>query len=156
MRLTKFTDYAIRLLILAASRTDRNITIEEAAALYGISASHLKKVVRTLTRAGLLEGIRGPGGGFHLALPPDRIGLGQVVRHTEPDFAMVECFRDDNACRITGVCTLPPILQESLDALLAVLDRHTLADVMIAPARIDRRLGIPPERSRTHPGPEAS
>ena len=107
MRLTMFTDYALRTLILAASKGDRNVTIEEAAAFYGISAPHLKKVVRTLTGAGFLEAQRGRSGGFRLAMPPETINLGQVIRVTEPDFALVECFREDNRCLITRACRLP-------------------------------------------------
>ena len=139
MRLTKFSDFSLRLLILAASRPEQTVTVEEAARLYGISAAHLKKVVRGLTRAGFLDGVRGPGGGFRLSLPPDQIKIGSVLRMTEADFALVECFRPDNACRITGLCRLPPILSESLDAMLSVLDRYTLADIMIAPDALDTR-----------------
>jgi Rrf2 family nitric oxide-sensitive transcriptional repressor len=157
MRLTTFSDYAIRVLILAASTPDRNVTVEDAARLYGISAAHLKKVVRALTRAKFLEGTRGRGGGFRLARPPEDIGLGDVIRQTEPDFALVECFRPDNACRITGICQLPPILRESIDAMLEVLDRHTLADIVIGPDQVAARLGIsvPPPRQTDRPGPQA-
>jgi Rrf2 family nitric oxide-sensitive transcriptional repressor len=143
MRLTKFSDYAIRVLILAASRPERNITVEKAAAVYDISAAHLKKVVRALTQAGFLDGVRGPGGGVHLRRPPEEIGLGDVVRRTEPDFALVECQRPDNACRITGLCTLPGILSEATQAMLAVLDRYTLADIAVTPEAIDARLADP-------------
>jgi Rrf2 family nitric oxide-sensitive transcriptional repressor len=131
MRLTMFTDYALRTLILAASKGDRNVTIEEAAAFYGISAPHLKKVVRTLTGAGFLEAQRGRSGGFRLAMPPETINLGQVIRVTEPDFALVECFREDNRCLITRACRLPPILNRAIAAMLEVFDRYTLADLTL-------------------------
>lgn len=131
MRLTKFSDYAIRLLILAASEDDRNITIDEAARLFGISAPHLKKVVRRLTREGFLVGIRGRTGGFRLARPPEDIRLGALLRATEPDFCLVECFTPENACGISRVCRLPPILGSGLAAMLEVLDRHTLADITV-------------------------
>jgi Rrf2 family nitric oxide-sensitive transcriptional repressor len=131
MRLTMFTDYALRTLILAASKRDRNLTIEEAAGVYGISATHLKKVVRTLTRAGFLEAQRGRSGGFRLAMPPEKINLGQVIRATEPDFGLVECFRDDNRCLITRLCRLPVVLNRALDAMLEVLDQYNLADLTL-------------------------
>ena len=145
MRLTKFSDYALRVLILAASQRDRNVTIEEAARLYGISAPHLKKVVRTLTGAGFLKGTRGRAGGFRLAMPPDEIGLGAVIRTTEPDFALVECYLPDNTCGITCGCRLPPILNRMMRAMFAVLDDYTLADITVTPAALEQ-LPLPPER----------
>lgn len=129
MRLTAFTDFALRTLILAASKRGQNVTIEEAARFYGISAPHLKKVVRTLTREGFLKAHRGRSGGFQLALPPEEINLGKVIRATESDFAMVECFGDKGQCRITRYCRLPAIVNEALQAMLEVFDRHSLADI---------------------------
>ena len=131
MRLTKFSDYALRVLILAASKEERLITIEEAARLYGISAPHLKKVVRTLTREGFLTGKRGRSGGFKLAMKPEDIRLGRVIRATEPDFGLVECFLPDNRCGITCACKLPPVLGRALAAMLEVFDSYTLADIRI-------------------------
>jgi Rrf2 family nitric oxide-sensitive transcriptional repressor len=131
MRLTMFTDYALRMLILAASKKGRNVTIEEAAAAFGISAPHLKKVVRTLTHAGFLEAQRGRSGGFRLARPPETINLGQVIRATEPDFGLVECFREGNQCLITRLCRLPVVLNSALDAMLEVFDQYSLADLTI-------------------------
>lgn len=131
MRLTMFTDYALRTLILSASKGEAYVTIEEAAKVYGISMSHLKKVVRTLTQNGFLEAQRGRSGGFRLAGAPDTINLGQVIRATEPDFALVECFREDNRCLITGPCRLPPIIDKALQAMLDVFDQYNLSDVIL-------------------------
>lgn len=131
MRLTMFTDYALRTLILAASIRDRNVTIEEAASVYGISAPHLKKVVRTLTQAGFLEAHRGRSGGFRLAAPAETINLGEIVRTTETDFALFECLGKDNRCVITPACRLKGIANEARMALLAVFDRYSLADLIL-------------------------
>jgi Rrf2 family transcriptional regulator, nitric oxide-sensitive transcriptional repressor len=131
MRLTKFSDYALRTLIFAASKGEQLATIEETATIYGISRAHVKKVVQQLTRAGFLEGHRGRSGGFTLALPPERINLGAVLRATEPDFVMVECFQQDNGCVISRHCALPGIINEALAAFLTVLDRRSLADILI-------------------------
>ena len=134
MRLTKFSDYALRVLLFAASVEDRRlVTIEETAAVYGISRAHLKKVVGLLIREGYLSGMRGRTGGFRLAMPPERINLGALLRVTEPDFGLVECFLADNACRITRQCRLPRLLNEALAAMLAVFDAHTLADILVDP-----------------------
>lgn len=131
MRLTTFSDYALRVLMYAAAAGDRLITIEETAKVYNVSRAHLMKVVNILTRAGYLKGIRRRSGGFMLAKPPESINLGAVVRATEPDFALVECFATGNQCVITKRCQLPEVLNEALNAFIHTLDRYTLADIML-------------------------
>ena len=133
MRLTNFSDYALRVLLYAAARRDELITIEETAKVYGISKAHLMKVVNQLTRAGYLNAVRGRYGGLTLAMRPNKIRLGDVVRATEPDFAMVECFGSDNQCRITPRCRLRGVLKEALGAFMSTLDRYTLADLVLRP-----------------------
>jgi Rrf2 family nitric oxide-sensitive transcriptional repressor len=133
MRLTNFSDYALRVLLYAAARHDELITIEETAKVYGISKAHLMKVVNQLTRAGYLRAVRGRSGGLTLALRPNKISLGDVVRATEPDFALVECFSPDNRCLITPRCRLRGVLKEALGAFIATLDRYTLADLVLRP-----------------------
>jgi len=133
MRLTNFSDYALRMLMYAAAQGDRLITIEETAELYGISRTHLMKVANQLTRAGFLRAVRGRSGGLALAKRPNKIGLGEVMRATEPDFALVECFTAENQCRITPRCRLRGALQEALGAFIRTLDRYTLADLMLSP-----------------------
>lgn len=129
MRLTMFSDYALRVLMYAAAAGDRLVTIEEIANAYDISRSHLMKVVNSLTKAGYLKGVRGRAGGIALALPSNEINIGAVVRITEPDFALTECFSKNNRCRASGACHLSEILNEALAAFLATLDRYTLADL---------------------------
>lgn len=133
MQLTKFSDYALRVLMFTHAAGDRLVTIDEMAASYRISAAHLMKVVNALTRAGYLTAVRGRSGGLKLAKAADRIVLGDVVRMTEPDFALVECFETKSQCVITGCCRLPGILDEALEAFLGVLDRHTLASIALKP-----------------------
>jgi Rrf2 family nitric oxide-sensitive transcriptional repressor len=133
MRLTAFTDYALRLLMYAAAHEDRLVTIEEASGVYGISRAHLMKITNRLTKAGLLRAVRGRSGGLTLAKPPREIRLGDVVRITEPDFALVECFATGNQCIVTRRCRLRGILHEGIEAFGAVLDKHTLADIMLRP-----------------------
>jgi len=137
MRLTTFSDYTLRVLMYAGSVGDRLITIDETARTYNISRAHLMKVVNTLTRAGYLEGVRGRSGGFRLAHPPAKINLGAVVRETELDFALVECFTADNHCLISRFCRLPNVLNEALNAFIATLDRYTLADLLLSERDFD-------------------
>ena len=133
MRLTNFSDYSLRVLMYAATRSDRLITIEETAEGYGISRAHLMKVVNQLTRAGFLKATRGRTGGLALARRPDKIRLSDVIRATEPDFALVECFTPENNCLISPRCRLKGMLKEALAAFVGTLDSYTLADLILSP-----------------------
>ena len=133
MRLTMMSDYALRVLLYAAAHPGRLVTIDETQEVYDLSRGHLMKIVGTLASAGILRSQRGRAGGFTLGMAPEDIRLGDVLRLTEPDFEMVECFGPDNACAITAFCRLPGIVTEALDAFMAVMDRHTLADLIIRP-----------------------
>lgn len=142
MQLTKFSDYALRVLMFTHAAGDRLVTIEEIALSYRISKAHLMKVVNALTRAGYLAAVRGRSGGLKLARSADKIVLGEVVRATEPDFALVECFSTGNQCAITGCCRLPGVLDEALEAFLGVLDRHTLASIALKPRDFRKALAV--------------
>lgn len=133
MRLTSFTDYALRLLIYAAGHGDKRVTIEEAAQFFDLSHAHLKKVVRTLSHAGFLASAKGRHGGFSLARPAAEINLADVVLATEPDFALFECFLTGNQCPISRPCRLPNLASEALAAFLQVLRGYSLADTLVRP-----------------------
>jgi Rrf2 family nitric oxide-sensitive transcriptional repressor len=135
MRLTLHTDYALRVLMLLGSEPEQLHTIEETAGRYGISRNHLMKVVQKLVQTGFIESIRGRHGGLRLARPASEIRIGDVVRHTEESFAIVECFdRPNNTCAIAGACRLRGVLHEATRAFLDVLDRYTLADMLGTPS----------------------
>ncbi len=133
MQLTRFSDYALRVLMFAHAADGRVVTIEEMARVYDISRAHLMKVVNALTRAGYLEAVRGRSGGVLLGKPAADIVLGDVVRATEPDFALVECFGNGNQCVITQRCKLQRVLHNALGAFLTELDQHTLASIALRP-----------------------
>lgn len=128
MRLTSFSDYALRLLIYVARHSDRLVTIEEAATAYDISRTHLTKVANLLTRAGFLASVRGRSGGLAMGRAPEEITLGEVLRVTEPDFAGVECF----GAQETGGRpeALNQAIGAALAAFLAEMDARTLADLL--------------------------
>jgi Rrf2 family nitric oxide-sensitive transcriptional repressor len=130
MRLTVYTDYSLRVLMYVALHPERRVTIAEIAGSYGISRNHVMKVVYELGVAGYLETVRGQSGGLRLARPPADIVLGEVVRRTEPDIAIVPCFDPVNAaCVISPACKLRRALHEARSAFLEVLDGYTLADL---------------------------
>jgi Rrf2 family nitric oxide-sensitive transcriptional repressor len=130
MRLTSFTDYSLRVLIYLAADTARRATIAEIAAAFGVSENHLIKVVHFLGKQGWIETVRGKGGGLLLAMPPESVNIGQVVRDTEGAAMPAECFAPDGGhCVITRSCRLKGVLGEAVTAFYAVLDRYTLADL---------------------------
>ncbi len=131
MRLTYFTDYSLRVLIYLASAPDGRATIAEIADRFGISENHLTKVVHFLGKEALLVNTRGRGGGLRLAVPPEQINVGQVVRKTEGGDTPAECFRvEENHCTLVGRCKLEHVLAEAIDSFYAVLGRYTLADLV--------------------------
>jgi Rrf2 family transcriptional regulator, nitric oxide-sensitive transcriptional repressor len=133
MRLTQLTDYAMRVLIHLAQHPDRLCTIAEVAERYQVSEAHLMKITHQLGRVGWVATVRGKGGGMALALPPDRIRLGQVVLSMENDFDVVECFSTGSSCMLTGACKLTGVMQGALEGFMDHLDAHTLADILPDP-----------------------
>ena len=132
MRLTQWTDYSLRVLMYCAATANRPKppTISEIAQAHGISRSHLTKIAMTLAAKGWLETTRGRGGGLRLLKPANEIVLGTVIRETETDFHLVECFDQGiNTCRLDGVCVLKRTLQKAMEQYLNVLDGVTLADL---------------------------
>lgn len=136
MRLTLYTDYSLRVLIYLASKPNEELSnVKEIAEAYDISKNHLMKVIHELGKMGVIETIRGRNGGIRLAQPPASISIGAVVRKTEDDFHLVECFNPEgNNCVITAACGLKHVLFQALQAYLDVLDQYTLADVAGDPA----------------------
>ncbi|MDT8998032.1 Rrf2 family transcriptional regulator [Paucibacter sp. APW11] len=141
MRLTTMTDYALRLLLYLGQHQDRLCTTAEIAQAYQISEAHLTKITHQLGQQGFITTVRGKGGGMRLAREPGALGLGELVRAVEPDFQLVECLGDGNACALTGACRLTGIFKAARDAFLAELDGHTLAD-LLKPATAKRLASI--------------
>jgi Rrf2 family transcriptional regulator, nitric oxide-sensitive transcriptional repressor len=131
MRLTVYTDYSLRTLVYLTVRgKDYLATIQEIADTYNISKNHLMKVTYDLGKLGYIETIRGRGGGIRLAADPTKLTVGEVVRQTEDDFTIVECFdKERNTCSITAACKLKHVLYDALQAYFEVLDQYTIADV---------------------------
>lgn len=131
MRLTQFTDYALRVTLFLGANPDRLVPITEIAQSYGVSYHHLTKVATTLIDAGVIESVRGRNGGLRLAMMPSALNIGWLVRQTEPDMILVECFdHEADTCPITRECKLRKALKDALRAFLHTLDEYTLADFL--------------------------
>ena len=148
MRLTRYTDYCLRVLMYLGVKQDELSTIKEIADRYGISKNHLMKVVYELNQRGHVETIRGKNGGMRLGRRPSEINLGHLIRETENDLALVECFASGNECRLTPSCVLKSVLYEALQAFLGVLDRYTLQDLLGPERELAGLLAIPVEIPR--------
>ena len=128
MRFTRYTDYAMRVLLYLSARPDTLCSVPEIARAYDISQNHLMKVVHDLGRAGYVSSVRGRFGGIRLARMPEEINVGEVVRRTEEGFDLVDC----GSCVIAPACGFTGVLNEALRAFMAVLDGYTLADLVVS------------------------
>jgi Rrf2 family transcriptional regulator, nitric oxide-sensitive transcriptional repressor len=149
LHLTVQTDYSLRLLMYLALEEDGLATIAEVAASYGISKNHLMKVAHQLGIAGYIETVRGRRGGLRLAKPAEAISLGEVVRNTEPDMAIVMCFEPINAhCTIRPSCVLRRALEKAYRAFVEVLDGYTLSDLVKPKASLRTLLSLTPSANK--------
>lgn len=129
MRLTRYTDYTVRVLLYLGAQPDRVCSIAEMARAYGISQNHLMKVVHQLGRAGYVASVRGRYGGVKLARSADSINIGAVIRYGETradGLVLLDC----PACPIAPACGLTHVLDDALAAFFAVLERYSLADLL--------------------------
>ncbi len=143
MRLTQYTDYALRVLMYLGLRGEQRVTITEIAERYTISRNHIMKVVFQLGQLDYVETTRGRNGGIRLQQSPEAINVGEVVRSMERNLDLVECFGADNQCCLTPACVLRGAVGEALAAFFAVLDRYTLADLLGPRDRLAAQLGLP-------------
>jgi Rrf2 family transcriptional regulator, nitric oxide-sensitive transcriptional repressor len=151
MRLTVYTDYTLRVLIYLTLKykSGEKATIQEIAESYDISRNHLMKIVHQLSQQGIVETVRGRAGGVTLARAPHDLTVGEIVRLTEPDFALVECHQDgkESNCTVAGVCKLTRGIRRALDAFMRELDQITFDQAVITPKFAASLLGV---GSRSH------
>lgn len=136
MQLTQYTDYTLRVLMYLAQTPERNVTITEIADFYQISRNHLVKIIHALAKQGLLHSMRGKHGGVRLAVSPEKIQLGALIRQTENHFALVECLHRTPvinlapSCALAQQCGLKTVFDQALTAFFNILDQYTLADTL--------------------------
>ncbi len=142
MRLTRQTNYAIRILMYCAANPDRLSRIPEIAAAYNVSELFLFKILQPLVENRLVETVRGRHGGVRLARPAGEITLFDVVRVTEENFAMAECFEADTDCPLVDSCSLNEALRKALGAFFEVLEAHTIEALVASRPSMANLLGI--------------
>lgn len=150
MRLTTFTDYSLRVLVYLAEAPEGRSTIAAIARAYGISEHHLVKVAHALGRKGFLKNTRGRRGGLRLGRRPEDINLGDVVRFTESTDMPAECFnRSTNTCMLSGGCRLQSVFREATAVFYETLGRYSLADLRVAPRKLEHLLRFEARVSRS-------
>jgi len=143
MRLTKFTDYSLRVLIYLAVNDDKHVSVGDIAAAYGISKNHLMKVILFLSAADIVITTRGKGGGIKLKVSPQQINIGDLVSKSEADTLLLECFSPElSACRIEPACSLQDAFRKASMAFYDVLNKYTLADLITNKATLERILNV--------------
>lgn len=144
MRLTTYSDYALRVLMHVALRDGERVRIVEIADSFGISHNHLTKVVHNLATLGCLVTVQGRNGGMRLARPPADITVGQIVRAFEPDFRLVQCSEPETShCVVLPACVLKGVLQRAAENFLYELDQVTLADLLQPRRKLSSLLELP-------------
>ncbi|MDG1858089.1 MAG: Rrf2 family transcriptional regulator [Emcibacteraceae bacterium] len=131
MRLTSFTDYSVRVLTYAATKQGKLASIREVSEVYGISSNHLMKVIHHLGKGDYLETVRGKNGGFRLAREPKDINIGDLIRYTEDDLALVKKLSDGVLSDVKSEeCSFGSIVKEALESFMATIDGYTLENLI--------------------------
>lgn len=131
MQLSKFTDYTFRVLIYMGTHPDELCTVEQLAKTLQVSEHHLKKIIHKLAKTEYLIATKGRAGGIRLGLPPEEINLGEILRITEDNLNIVECFNKESTCQfMTGDCKLKKVIRQSLDEFVKEFGKYTLKDVL--------------------------
>lgn len=143
MNLTYYTNYSLRVMIYLGLHSSSLASISQISEAFKISRNHLIKVVHNLAKQGFIKTTRGRGGGLRLARDPREINVGEVVRKTEANFNLVECFSSPtNTCPLTPACALKNIVLEAEEAFFSVLDRYSLADLLVRRKQMANLLGM--------------
>ena len=141
MKLTQYSDLGLRLMMYLAHRYGEPVTIQEMSDRFAVSKNHMVKISHQLTGSGLIESTRGRNGGVGLAEPPESISVEQVLRATEDNFDLVECFTaSQNHCVLSDACKLSGVLDNALAAFFSVLRETTLADLVKNKKAIEKTL----------------
>ncbi len=129
MRLTRFSDIGLRVLMYLSRAGERStpVTVAEIAAQFDIPVNHLVKVVGHLARSGWIQATRGRNGGVRLCADAKVLTIGTVLRELEGDAELADC--DGQPCSLRQDCQLRYALKLGLRAFYGAMDAYTLHDV---------------------------
>jgi Rrf2 family nitric oxide-sensitive transcriptional repressor len=139
LQLTKHTDISLRALMHLAAFPDKLVTVKDIAERYNVSRNHLVKVVHRLSTLGYIVSVQGRGGGITLAVRPEHINVGDVVRHMEATLDVIDCVGSN--CPLLPGCLLKRALNKATKAFLETLDDYTVADLTRNRAHIVKLVG---------------
>jgi Rrf2 family nitric oxide-sensitive transcriptional repressor len=142
MRLTVRTNLALRTLMVCATNPGRIVRKTEAAKAVNASENHLAQVINQLGQTGFLTTLRGRGGGFVLARPPEEISVGEVFRTFEADLPFIECLSETNTCPLRGACRMQSHLVRAVEAFYQTLDPLMLGDLVDCNGALERLLAL--------------
>lgn len=151
MRINRFSDLALRLLMYLGSRAEpmqATVTVRAAATMFNVPYTHLVKVAHRLGQQGFLLTSKGGGGGLRLARPAESISLGEIMRVVEPGDAVVDC--NSQPCPLAGACLLKGALDSAYAAFLDKLDEYSLAEVARTP-RLQKLVYLRPVAASSSP-----
>lgn len=132
MRLNRFTDYGLRVLMyLHDPDFDERVTVEHLAARFDIPKNHLNKIVTRLRALGWVTARPGRNGGIRLAERNEPLRLGDVLCELEGHASLIDC--SEPPCPLRGGCHLKRVLDEGRSAFYADMNRHTLPELVAPP-----------------------
>mgnify|MGYP003106020005 FL=1 len=131
MNISKFSDYAFRILIYLAKNQEKLCTVEELASNLEISEHHLKKIVHKLAKTEYIISIKGRNGGLKLGMDPNEINLGKILIITEDNLNMSACFSSArHECARDSTCKFKHILGDALTSFINEISKHTLQELL--------------------------
>lgn len=131
MYLSKFTDYSFRILMYLGNHPNKLSTVDELSSILGLSTHHTKKIVYKLSKNNYISSSKGRNGGIKLGMNPKDINLGELIKITEDNLNVLECFSlENNTCSLNNSCKLKPIINDALDSFILKLSNYTLEDIL--------------------------
>lgn len=130
MQLSKFSDYAFRALIYLAHNTNKLCTVEELAEKLYTSPHHMKKVIHKLASGNYIHSLKGRNGGLRLGLKAEKINLGEVLKYTEENLNIYDCFSSNDCPLLSRGCKLKAVSYKALNSFIQEFSQYTLADIL--------------------------
>ncbi|MHB1528793.1 MAG: Rrf2 family transcriptional regulator [Acidiferrobacteraceae bacterium] len=134
MKLTTKGRYAVTAMLdLALHRREQVVSLSDIAVRQDISLSYLEQLFARLRRSGLVDSVRGPGGGYQLALPPEEISIAEIIIAIDENIDATRCHGEEN-CHGDERCLTHQLWQELSERIYTFLDETTLGDLISRPA----------------------